>query len=60
MKTSYNYLYPISFNLTYNVHICTRDYQPFRNNGYTAVMTHAETYGSTHTPNDTVNKMLAA
>jgi len=58
MMTEHNSLYAIGLDLTYNIHTCGSDHIPFRNNGYTAVMTHAETHGSMyHTPFDTVEEI---
>jgi hypothetical protein len=57
MLTEHNSLYGIDFTLTYNVHNCGSDHQSFWSYGYTAVMTHEETHGPAHTPNDTVDKV---
>lgn len=57
LMTEYNTLYGISFSLTYNVHSCNSDHIPFWQEGYTAVMTHAETHGPAHTPSDTIDKV---
>jgi hypothetical protein len=57
MLTEHNNLYDINFTLTYNVHTCSSDHLSFRSYGYAAVMTHEETHGPAHTPNDTVDKV---
>ncbi len=53
----HNALYGINLTLTENVHNCTSDHIPFRDQGYVAVMTHAETHGPAHTPEDTADKV---
>jgi len=57
MMTEYNTLYAIGFSLTYNVHTCSSDHRPFWSKGYTAVMTHEETHGPAHSPEDTIDKV---
>jgi len=57
MMTQYNSLYKINFTLTYNVHTCGSDHWPFWSHGYTAVMTHEESHGPAHSPNDTIDKV---
>jgi len=59
--TTYNSLYSIGFNLTYNVHSsCSSDHVPFRSNGYTTIFTHEETHGPSHTIYDTIDKVSTA
>jgi Zn-dependent M28 family amino/carboxypeptidase len=57
MLTEHNTLYGINFTLTYNAHTCGSDHLSFRQYGYASVMTHEETHGPAHTPNDTVDKV---
>ncbi len=57
MMAQHNRLYNIGLTLTYNVHGCESDHSAFWGQGYTAVMTHAETHGPGHTPDDTVDKV---
>ena len=57
MLTEHNSLYGIAFTLTYNVHTCGSDHLSFRQYGYAAVMTHTETHGPAHTPDDTIDKV---
>lgn len=57
IMTQHNALYNIGFNLTYNVHKCSSDHKPFWDQGYTAVMTHSETHGPSHSPDDTMDKV---
>jgi hypothetical protein len=57
MMTDHNRLYSIGFNLTYNVHTCGSDHQTFWGRGYAAVMTHSETHGPSHSPQDTIDKI---
>jgi hypothetical protein len=53
----YNSLYDINFKLTYNVHTCGSDHASFRKYGYPAIMTHSQSHGPAHTPNDTIDAM---
>lgn len=57
MMTEHNTLYSIGFTLTYNVHTCNSDYKSFWQYGFTAVMTHEQSHGPAHTPNDTIDKV---
>ncbi len=58
MMTQHNSLYDIGFNLTYKVHNTHgSDHRSFWGAGYTAVMTHAESHGPSHTANDTIDKV---
>ena len=57
MMTELNALYNVNFTLTYNAHTCSSDYAPFWWRGYTAVMTHEETHGPAHSPEDTIDKV---
>lgn len=57
MMTDYNTLYGINFNLTYNLHNCYSDHASFWGYGYTAVMTHSESHGPAHTPQDNVDEV---
>jgi hypothetical protein len=57
MMTQDNAFFNIGFDLTHNVHDCVSDHRSFWNQGYTAVMTHAETHGPGHTSDDTVDKV---
>jgi hypothetical protein len=57
LMTENNTLYGTNFTLTYNVHTCWSDHRPFWNMGYTAVMTHSESHGPAHSPNDTIDKI---
>jgi len=53
----HNSLYYIDFTLAYNAHTCGSDHKPFWQSGYTAVMTHEETHGPSHTSSDTIDKV---
>jgi len=57
MMIAHNDLYNIDFTLTYNVHGCTSDHRPFWEVGYPAVMTHQETHGPAHTPDDVIDQV---
>ena len=57
MMTQLNSLYGVGFTLTYNVHGCSSDHISFWERGFTGVMTHQETHGWGHTPQDTVDKV---
>jgi hypothetical protein len=57
LMTKHNDLYSIGFNLTNNVHRCGSDHMTFWGRGYAAVMTHAETHGPSHSPDDTIDKV---
>jgi hypothetical protein len=58
MMTQDNTLYGINVTLTYNVHITHgSDHWSFWLHGYPAVMTHSETHGPQHTPNDTIDQV---
>jgi hypothetical protein len=57
MLTEHNTLYGINFKLTYNANACHSDHLSFRQYGYAAVMTHEESHGPAHTPDDTVDKV---
>jgi Zn-dependent M28 family amino/carboxypeptidase len=60
MMAQSNNLYGIGFTLTFNVHTCMADYQPFWSHGYAAVQTHQESHGPYHTPSDTIDKVSTA
>ena len=60
MMTGYNTLYGINFTLNYNTHTCSSDQSPFWAYGYTAVMTHSESHGPAHSPDDTIDKVSTA
>jgi hypothetical protein len=57
MMAEYNTLYNINFALTRNSHTCSSDHKPFWQYGYTAVMTHEESHGPAHSPDDTIDKV---
>ena len=49
-------LYGINATLTYNLFHCFSDHRPFWSEGYPAIMTHSESHGFHHTPDDTLDK----
>ena len=49
-------LYGINATLTYNLFNCVDDVRPFWSAGYPAIMTHSESHGYRHTPEDTLDK----
>jgi hypothetical protein len=51
-----NTLYGINATLTYNLFHCYSDHRPFWSEGYPAIMTHSESHGFHHTPDDTIDK----
>jgi hypothetical protein len=51
-----NTLYGVNATLTYNLFHCVADQRPFWSAGYPAIMTHSESHGFRHTPDDTLDK----
>jgi hypothetical protein len=53
----HNWLYGTRFTLTENNHNCNSDQTSFWSRGYPAIMTHSESHGPAHTPEDTIDKV---